>query len=136
MLLLSIGGFYGGVSFLTDPSGRSLGMAPTVVQMLPVANLFLPGLFLVITFGIAPFMLTYALLAKPRWALAEAAVNDMPYHWAWAASVGLSALLIIWIVVQFGFIGYQFPVQPITGLWGVLLLGLLLLPSVRRHCAI
>lgn len=136
MLLLSGGGFYGGINFLVDPSGRSIGMLPTVVQRLPVPNLFLPGLFLVITFGAAPLVLTYALLTKPGWPLAEAVIKDIPYHWAWVSSVGLSIILISWILFQFGFIGYQFPIQPITGLWGVLLLGLLLLPSVRRHFVI
>jgi len=46
MAFLSLGGFYGGLSFIADPSGRALGADPSWLDRRPVGDFPLPGLFL------------------------------------------------------------------------------------------
>ena len=66
LLFLALGGLYGGIAMLLDPSGDSLQITD-VLPLLPVPNYVLPGLFLLFAMGLAPLLLIYALLARPTW---------------------------------------------------------------------
>ena len=50
MLFLALGGLYGGISMLIDPSGNLLQMAE-VLPLLHVPDYVLPGLFLLVGMG-------------------------------------------------------------------------------------
>ena len=54
--------------------------------------------------------------------------------WAWPGAFMVSIALITWIGVEIMMVGYlsEPPLQLIYGLIGVVLLGLMMLPSVRR----
>ena len=66
LLFLALGGLYGGIAMLLDPSGGALQMAE-VLPLLPVPNYVLPGLFLLFVMGLVPLLLIYGLLARPAW---------------------------------------------------------------------
>ncbi|KAA9357261.1 hypothetical protein [Larkinella humicola] len=129
-LILGIGGIQGGWRLIADPTGGSLGIPTEILRSLPTANFFLPGVFILLMFGIAPMFLAYALWTKLPLPSAEAVVKDYP--WAWAASVGLSILLLMWTGILFCLLGYRIYYQLIDGLMGLVQLNLLLMPSVRK----
>jgi len=50
LICLGLGGLYGGIAMLIDPTGKILQMDETL-QTLPVSDYILPGLFLSINYG-------------------------------------------------------------------------------------
>jgi hypothetical protein len=134
LIFLALGGLYGGVAMLTDPSGGSLQMTD-ILPRLPVPDYTLPGLFLLFVMGLAPLFLAYALLARPNWAWTESISRWSGHHWAWTGSVALGVVLALWLVVEGIMIGFEWPIQYVTAVNGILILLLALLPSVRAHFA-
>lgn len=134
LLLLALGGLYGGIAMLTDPTGGSLGLTD-VLPLLPVSDFLLPGLFLLCVMGLAPLVLTYALLARPRWSWAQALSRWSRHHWAWTGTLALGVTLALWLLAQGLLIGFRWPIQYITAINGVLIIALALVPDVRRFYA-
>lgn len=131
LLFLAIGGLYGGVSMLADPAGGSLQLTE-IVPLLPVESLILPGLFLLFVMGMAPLVLIYGLLACPDWNWANALLGWSRHHWAWTGTLGLAAILAIWLAFQGVLIGFKWPIQYITAINGCLIFLFALVPGVRR----
>jgi hypothetical protein len=129
-VILGIGGIQGGWRLIVDPTGRSLGVPTDILNSLPATNFFLPGVFVLMMFGLAPLFLAFALWTKLPLPPAEAVCPD--YHWAWAASVGLSILLLVWTGILYCLLGYRIYYQLIDGLMALVLLNLLMMPAVRR----
>jgi hypothetical protein len=131
LLLLAVGGLYGGIAMLTDPVGGSLQLTE-VLPLLPVPDYTLPGLFLLIVMGLAPMALAYGLLARPRWSWAQTLSRWSAHHWAWTGTLGLGVTLAVWLIVQGLLIGFNTPIQYITAANGFLIILLVLAPGVRR----
>ncbi|MFZ5822198.1 MAG: hypothetical protein ACOYYJ_20095 [Chloroflexota bacterium] len=134
LVFLALGGLYGGVAMLADPSGGSLQMTE-ILPLLPVPDYTLPGLFLLFVMGLAPLFLAYALLARPNWPWAESISRWSGHHWAWTGTVALGVALALWLVVEGIMIGFEWPIQYVTAVNGIAILLLALLPPVRRHFA-
>jgi len=132
LVFLALGGFYGGLSMLTDPSGHSLQMAE-VLPLVRVPTHRLPGLFLVTVRGALPLVLVFALLARPVWPWLDRLFVWSRHHWAWTTSLGLGLVLVLWLAVQAALIGFRWPIQSLTGMNGLLIIVLALVPSVQRH---
>ncbi|RJP53314.1 MAG: hypothetical protein C4557_04905 [Anaerolineaceae bacterium] len=128
---LALGGLYGGIAMLLDPSGGSLGMAG-VLPLLPVANYVLPGLFLLVIMGLLPLLLIYGLLARPNWTWLESMLRQTKYHWAWTGTVVLGAALAIWLLVEGILIGFKWTIQYVTAVNGLFIVLFVFLPSVRK----
>jgi hypothetical protein len=131
LLFLTLGGLYGGIAMLTDPTGGSLQLTE-VLPLLPVSDFTLPGLFLFIVMGLTPLVLSYGLLLRPHWAWAESLLRWSKHHWAWTGTLGLGVILGIWLAVQALLIGFQWPIQYITAADGVLIVLLAWVPGLRR----
>lgn len=134
LVFLTLGGLYGGIAMLTDPTGGSLQMTE-ILPLLPVPDYTLPGLFLLFVMGFAPLFLTYALLARPDWNWATSFANWSGHHWAWTGTVALGIMLALWLVVEGALIGFEWPIQYVTAVNGILILLLALVPSVRKYYA-
>lgn len=132
--VLALGGLAGAVGFLSDPSGQAMGMAE-ILPSLPVPDYTLPGLFLLAAMCLYPLLLVYALLARPRWAWAEALTRWSRAHWSWAGTLALGLGLALWLALQAVWIGFAAPVQWFTALLDLALLALTLSPSLRRALA-
>jgi hypothetical protein len=117
LLFLAFGGLYGGLAMLLDPSGRSLQM-DEILPLLPVADYRLPGLFLLVVMGLGPIGLAYGLLTRQRW--------------AWPGTLALAGVLVVWLTVQGVLIGFQWPIQYVTAVNGLLIIGLALTPGVKN----
>lgn len=135
LLFLALGGLYGGIAMLLDPSGSSLQMTD-VLSLLPVSNYILPGLFLLFVMGLAPLFLVYVLFAQPDWPWVASLFRQSKTHWAWAGTIALGVVLVVWLAVQGLLIGFKWPIQYITALNGFMILLFALSPSVRKFCAI
>lgn len=137
LLLLSLGGFIGGISFMTDPSGNSLQMALEPLQKLslPIQDYFWPGVFLLLTFGVFPLAVCYSLLARPHlsWAIRLNVWHEE--YWALTLTLLVSVILITWIVIEVILIGLSQILQPLLILMGLVILGLALLPAVKKYYA-
>ena len=131
LLFLALGGLYGGIAMLTDPTGGSLQLTE-VLPLLPVSDYTLPGLFLLIVMGLGPLFLIYALLARPNWTWSETLSRWSGHHWAWTGTLTLGVILAVWLIVQGLLIGFKWPIQFITAVNGFLIILLTLLPGVRR----
>jgi hypothetical protein len=130
VLFLALGGLYGGLSMLRDPSGVSLGL-DGVLPRLPFDTYVLPGLFLVVVMGLLPLALAYGLLARPTWRWAVAIARLTGHHWAWTGAFVLGAVLVLWLAVQAWMIGFAWPIQFVTAGNAVAIVVFALLPAVR-----
>jgi hypothetical protein len=118
LIVLGLGGLYGGILFVLDPSGAAMGVPLSLLDGLPLPDFLLPGLFLLGVMGLAPLALVVAVWRRwPR---------------TWQALMGLGAVLLLWLAGEFVLWGYQAPIQIITSVLCAGLLGFGLLPATRR----
>jgi len=112
LILLGVGGLFGGLAFLSAPSGRRLGMTVDQLPSWPLlGNYLLPGIALVLLFGVLP------LIAARRVA------RRSPAGWSLTTTIGL--LLIGWMALQILAIGLSFPAMQVALLVvGIALTGL------------
>jgi hypothetical protein len=129
LIFLSFGGLYGGILMLTDPSGKSLQMDSVLPQLL-LPNYILPGLFLLFVMGLAPLFLTFSLLARPKWV---PPLILFRHYWAWTATLALGIVLLLWLSLQGVLIGFQWPIQYVTAVNGLLIVLLALVPQVKNY---
>jgi hypothetical protein len=132
LVFLAVGGLYGGISMLLDPSGKILQM-DKVLPLLPVPNYFIPGLFLIFMMGLIPIFLTYGLIWKPNWDWANKLAGWSRHYWAWSGSFLLGCVLIFWLVFQAVLIGFRWPIQYVTLANGILIVLVALMPGVRKY---
>ncbi len=133
LLFLGVGGIYGGFHLTDDPTGRSLGMPEGSLANAPFRDYLIPGFILLVFNGIFPFLVAYALVYQPDWRWA-ATLNIYPdRHWAWTFSLYCGLSLCIWINVQLLMVVDRAPIQPIYGLFGVLIIVFTMMPKVMRY---
>jgi hypothetical protein len=63
----AICGFIGGIPLTIDPTGKLLGMPLEHLKGLPIQDFFLPGLWLLIVFGVGLSVTAYGLWAHRPW---------------------------------------------------------------------
>jgi len=131
LLFLALGGLYGGIAMLVGPTGGSLGLTETL-PLLPVSDYILPGIFLLVVMGLAPLLLIYGLLARPNWRWAKRLSYWSGHHWAWMGTLGLGVTLAVWLIVEGLLIGFEWAIQYITAVDGLLIMLFVLLPGVRK----
>jgi hypothetical protein len=83
---LSVRGIAGGTALVAAPSGRLVGLTVDGLARTPFPDYRLPGLVLLVAFGLAPAAACYALSAR------------LPRAPAAAAAVG--AALLCWLLVE------------------------------------
>ncbi len=134
LLFLALGGLYGGIAMLVDPTGGSLQLTGTL-PLLPVSDYILPGVFLLVVMGMTPLLLAYGLLARPKWRWAERLFRWSGHHWAWIGTLGLVVILAVWLIVEGLLIGFEWVIQYITAVDGLLIMLLVFVPGVRKFYA-
>jgi hypothetical protein len=106
---ITIAALTGGGLLLVDPSGARLGMSVAQMGGAPFPDYTIPGLVLVLLFGIVPIPILLGLWREQRWARELTGV--------------VGALLAVWITAQVIWFGLVSPAQPVVWLAGILLLG-------------
>lgn len=135
LIVLGIGGFYGGISFLVDPWQKgTMGVPLSILDGLFVHNFTLPGLFLFIVMGIVPILLVFGLIFRPVWKWTERLTGWSKWHWSWTGSLILSIVLILWLGFEILVMKSDmlYPPQIATGVLGFILLFVTLLPPVSN----
>ncbi len=121
LLVLVVGGWVGGISFLTDPSGSGLGMTTDQLPQWPLLDDYaVPGVLLVLCFGVLPLPAVVLLARRP----------GVGFH----AAAGVGLVLVAWMLAQLAAIGVLFPSMQL----GFLALGALLITlglAGARHAA-
>ncbi|MEJ7559306.1 MAG: hypothetical protein WKF66_13430 [Pedobacter sp.] len=133
MAFLGLGAISGGAVLIVSPTGALMGMPLSLLRTSPFHNFLIPGIFLFLVLGIAPCLLTYALIRKPASKFAERLNCYRDMHWSWTFSIYTAFTLIAWIQLEMVFI------QAISWLHtfyiglALLILFVSLLPSVRNQ---
>lgn len=117
LLFLSISGLAGGIGMLIDPTGASLSLPDDLLLDLPIDTYILPGLYLVLVYGLLSLVIAYALWKRAPW--------------AWAATVVLSIILLGWIIGQFILWGSPHIIQAVYFILSLAMLILSLAPATR-----
>jgi hypothetical protein len=128
----ALGGLYGGVTLVLDPSGDLLGLPISVLDNAPFNDFLVPGLILLIVLGVFPLIVTVALWTKPNWNTMAWLERIFGEHWAWVGAGVVGVGLAIWLLVELWWVGYS-ALLLVYGLVAALILILTLLPSTRRY---
>lgn len=129
---LAIGAIGGGSLFIIDPSGDLAGMSVTLLHGSPFRTYLIPGIILVLIFGVLPIVIGFSLLKRWEFALAERLNMYKEKYWAWTFSLYIGFALIIWIVVQVYIIKILSILHFICILLGVVIQIVTLLPRVQK----
>lgn len=114
---LSIRALIGGTALLLAPSGRIVGLSTTTLAGTPFKNYIVPGLILLVAFGVAPSIVSVALHRDRRW--------------GWVGAVVVGFALIGWILVEVA-LGFERPTLYVNLATAGAMIGLSTHPSVRQ----
>ena len=134
LAFLAIGGLGGGVAFVTDPTGATIGARLSWLQETPVSDFLLPGLFLLVVFAIGSVALIAGLLWRPAPGLLGRSAT-WHHHWAWVGTIAMGVTLVAWILYELTIFSERMVLQPILFGVGIAMAALCALPSIRRYCA-
>ena len=135
MGILSVGGFIGGISFVADPTGDGIGARLSWLDQTPVSDFLLPGLFLLVVYGLVPLLLMCGLVWRFSPGFLRRVNGRIGYQWSWAGTIAVGSVLMIWIVYEFTVLPERMVLQPILLAVGALMVAIPLLPSMRRFCS-
>ena len=133
LLFLGINGVIGGYLMLSDVNGSPMGMPVSYLARTPFQNYFIPGLWLLIIWGLGSLVTLLGLWLRPRWLnfnLGRRLTNE---HWAWLFSVLLGLGLLVWLTVQLFTLPAIATIQYILYGLAVLLIVLPLVPTMRQY---
>jgi hypothetical protein len=134
--LLVVTGFYGGWSFISDPSGAGLRAELSWLEQTPATDFFLPGLFLLGVYGVGGTVLIVGLIRRPSPGVLGRLDARLGYHWSWAGSIVFGAVLILWIAYELIVMPEQIWIQPALMTAGLAIAGIPLTASMRRWYAV
>lgn len=120
LLFLSVTALYRGVALVVAPDSALLDVDLTHLEGTPFADYVVPGAVLAVVLGLYPLIAIAGLTIRASW--------------AWQASLFAGLLLLGWIAVEAVLVGYVGPSQPGYALFGVTLVVVASLPSVRTYC--
>jgi hypothetical protein len=130
---LSIGAFYGGLAFIIRPNGSLFRMPVEILSGSPFRDFLIPGIILLLTFGLFPLLVIWCLIKKPGSKFLNRLNLLYDYHFAWTFSVYIGVGQIIWISIQTLIINDTDILHTtFTGL-GLLIICIALLPQTRLH---
>jgi uncharacterized membrane protein len=118
LLFLSISGLGGGIILILDPSGTILTLPADLLAGLPINSFLLPGLYLVLVYGLLAPVIAYGLWKRAPW--------------AWGSAVVLGVILLVWIIGQFLLWGSPHVIQAIYFVLSLAMLILSLAPATKE----
>jgi hypothetical protein len=128
---LSIAAFYGSVGFMIKPDGSLFNMNTEMLKDTFFNNYFIPGMILLSFFGLFPILIIISLIKKPNIKLFERFNLIHDYHFSWTFSVYIGFALIIWINIQTLILNSVEIIHTVYSSFGILIICIALLPSVR-----
>ncbi len=132
LLFLGISAIGGGGLIIVSPSGNLIGDLPlSILDRSPFSNFLMPGIILLLILGIAPCLISVALIKMPKSEFAEKFNLFKDMHWAWSFSIYTAITLIIWIQVETIFIQGVGWLQTFYMLYSIPIIVVAILPQVR-----
>ncbi len=129
-LFLSIGALIGGGAFILAPDGHLIQMPFSHLQKSPFSDFLIPGILLFSFLGVYPLLVAYSLWKTPDWHW-PGIINPFRHmHWSWSGSLAAGVIVLIWITVEILWVPFGF-VHIFFLAFGVILLGITLLPNIR-----
>ena len=132
LLFLGLGAIGGGAFLIISPSGKLIGGLPlSVLEHSPFTDFLIPGIILFLILGIAPCLVSLALIKKPELKIAEHFNFFKDMYWAWSYSIYIAFALIIWIQVETIILNSVTWLQTFYMLYAIPIILVALLPQVR-----
>jgi hypothetical protein len=135
LLFISLMGLGGGLLMLQDPNGSPMGLSPALLANTPFNDYTLPGIWLLVVFGIGGFFVLYCLWQLPHVPFLTTLTRWTHEHWAWDLTVLFGVVLLVWLLVQVVMIQMVTPPQLILFVMALALIVLPLLTPMRRFYA-
>ena len=132
LAFLCVGAMFGGGALIISPSGELLGMPLSMIKDSPFPNFLIPAIFLFVVLGLAPCLLTFALVKKPESEIADRVNIFKDMHWAWSFSLYIGLILILWIQLEMLFIHSVHWSHTFYMFFAVTILLVAILPQVRN----
>jgi hypothetical protein len=110
-----------GLTFMTDPSGKSVGVNVEMLEDTPIGDYTLVGILLFAGFGIIPLAISWGLVTKKPWSVADFVTKWSSRTWAWTGALIIAVIEVFWMILEIPFIG----VFPITVVWAAVQLGII-----------
>lgn len=129
---LSVGAIYGGIVFILKPDGSAYDIPVEILQKSPFRDFFIPGIILLVTFGITPIYVVYTLIRKPKNKFMQKLNLLYDHHFSWTFSVYIGFALIIWINVQTLIFNAVDALHTIYSSLGIFIVCIALLPQTRH----
>jgi len=129
---LGLGAIGGGFTLIISPSGELIGMPLSMLEKSPFTSFLIPGAILFLVLGLVPFLLIFALLRIPESKLADQFNFFKDMHWAWAYSIYIGFILIIWIQLQMVFIHDVMWIHTFYIFLAITIIFVALLPQIRN----
>ena len=107
-------------------------MPLSMLQGSPFSDFLIPGLILLVVLGVFPGILSFAVIRRPQWKAFGILNLYRGIHWSWCYSLYLGIMLIVWILLEIVWVGYDL-LQTIYGLLGLAILIAALLPGTMSH---
>lgn len=136
LTFLAIGGLVGGLAFITDRTGASIGARLSWLDGTPVSDFLLPGLFLLMVFAIGSVVVIAGLVWRPDPGVLRRIDLALHHHWAWMGAVAMGAALVAWILYELTIFPERMALQPMLLATGAAMAALCGLPSMRRYYAV
>jgi len=127
-----LGAIGGGFTLIISPSGELIGMPLSMLEKSPFTSFLIPGAILFLVLGLVPFLLIFALLRIPESKLADQFNFFKDMHWAWAYSIYIGFILIIWIQLQMVFIHDVMWIHTFYIFLAITIIFVALLPQIRN----
>ena len=132
LLVLGLGALGGGLAMILGIGGESF-LPDEYLNDLPLIDSWLvPGLILLIGFGLGSLVALYGVLRRPRWDWLGWLQRATGYHWAWTATILVGLGQLIWIGIELATIPFS-PLMPTFGLIGLALTVLPLTSAMRSY---
>ena len=128
---LSLSAIVGGIMLIISPKGTEIELPVELLDNSPFKNFLVPGIILLVTFGLIPIYIIYALIKKPKSRFMQKLNLLHDHHFAWTFAVYTGFGQIIWINVQTLIMNSVVVIHTFYSSLGILIVCIALLPEIR-----
>ncbi|MEZ0077402.1 hypothetical protein [Planotetraspora sp. GP83] len=132
LVFLGVSGLFGGIGLIFGLWGMDAIPREPLDRIPLIDSWLVPGLVLVVGFGLGSLIAAYGVLRLPPWPQFTAAGWLTGRHWSWPATILLGLGQLAWLLVEFLYVGPSL----LLVLYGVVGVALTVLPTllpVRRY---
>ncbi len=101
-----------------------------------MSDFLLPGLFVLVVYGCAVAACIVGLIWRIEPGRLRRVDARLAHTWAWAGTIAIGAVLVLWIVFELVIISDVIWLQPALVCVGLLMIGVPFAPSMRRWYAV